>query len=47
MSVSLISLRGSEAEDVGGSWSWVRGVVLESDGGRLSQIVVRMKANED
>ena len=34
-------------EDVGGSWSWVRGVILESDGGRLSQIIVRTKANED
>ena len=34
-------------KDVGGSWSWVRGVVLESDGGRLSRIIVRMKANED
>ena len=47
MSVSLIYLRGSGAEDVGGSWSWVRGVILESDRGRLSQIIVRMKANED
>ena len=34
-------------EDVGGGWSWVGGVVLELDGGRLSQIVVRTKANED
>ena len=25
------------AEDVRGGWSWVGGVVLESDGGRLSQ----------
>ena len=33
-------------EGVGGSWSLVRGVILELDGGRLSQIVVRMKANE-
>ena len=47
MSVSLIYLRGSGVEDVRDSWSWVRGVVLELDGGRLSQIVVRMKANED
>ena len=47
MSVSLIYLRGSGAEDVGGSWSWVRGVILESDGGRLSWIIVRMKASED
>ena len=47
MSVSLIYLRGSEAEDVGGSRSWVGGVVLELDGGRLSRVVVRMKANED
>ena len=45
--VSLIYLRGSGVEDVRDSWSWVRGVVLELDGGRLSQIVVRMKANED
>ena len=47
MPVSLIYLRGLEAEDVRGSWSLVGGVVLESDGGRLSQIVVRMKANKD
>ena len=47
MSVSLIYLRGLGVEDVRGSRSWVRGVVLESDGGRLSQIIVRMKANED
>ena len=46
MSVSLIYLRGSGAEDVRGSRNWVRGVVLESDGGRLSWIVVRTKANE-
>ena len=47
MSVSLIYLRGLEAENVGGGWSWVGGVILESDGRRLSQIVVRTKANED
>ena len=47
MSVSLIHLRGLEAEDIGGSWSWVGGVVLGSDGGRLSQVIVRMKANEN
>ena len=47
MSVSLIYLRGLGAEDVGGGQSWVGGVVLESNGGRLSRIVVRMKANED
>ena len=47
MSVSLIYLRGLGVEDVGGSRSWVGGVVLELDGGRLSWIVVRMKANED
>ena len=35
----------SGAENVGGSWSWVGGVVLY--GGRLSQIIVRMKASED
>ena len=35
MSVSLIYLRGSGVEDVGGGQSWVRGVVLESDRGRL------------
>ena len=33
-------------ESVGGSQSWVGGVVLELEGGRLSWIVVRMKANE-
>ena len=37
MSVSLIYLRGSRAENVGGGQSWVGGVVLELDGGRLSQ----------
>ena len=37
MSVSLIYLRGSRMENVGGGWSWVGGVVLGSDGGRLSQ----------
>ena len=47
MSVSLIYLRELGVEDVGGSRSWVRGVILESDRGRLSWIVVRMKANED
>ena len=47
MSVSLIYLRGSGAEDVGGSQSWVGGVILELDRGRLSWIIVRMKANED
>ena len=47
MSVSLIYLRGLGAEDVRGGWSWVRGVVLELDGGRLSWVVVRMKASED
>ena len=31
----LICLRGSGAEDVGGGWSWVGGVVLELDGRRL------------
>ena len=35
--MSLIYLRGSGAENVGGGWSLVGGVVLESDGGRLSQ----------
>ena len=34
-------------EDVRGSQSWVGGVILESDGGRLSQIIVRTTANED
>ena len=47
MSVSLIYLRGSGVENVRGGWSWVRGVILESDGGRLSWIIVRTKANED
>ena len=37
MSVSLIYLGGLGAEDVGGGWSWVRGVELELDGGRLSR----------
>ena len=37
MSVSLIYLRGLRAENVRGSQSWVGGVVLESDGGRLSR----------
>ena len=41
--LSLIYLRGLGAEDVRGSRSWVRGVILESDGGRLSWIVVRTK----
>ena len=45
--MSLIYLRGLGAEDVGGSQSWVRGVILELDRGRLSQIIVRTKANED
>ena len=36
MSVPLIYLRGSGAENVGGGWSWVGGVVLELDRGRLS-----------
>ena len=45
--MSLIYLRGLEAEDVGGSWSWVGGVILESDERRPSWIVVRTKANED
>ena len=35
MSVSLICLGGSGVEDVGGGWSWVGGVVLESDRRRL------------
>ena len=35
--MSLIYLRGLGAENVGGGWSWVGGVILESDGGRLSQ----------
>ena len=36
MSVSLIYLRGSRTENVGGGQSWVRGVILELDEGRLS-----------
>ena len=36
MSVSLIYLRELGVENVGGSWSWVGGVILELDGGRLS-----------
>ena len=47
MSVYLIYLRGSGVEDVGGGQSWVGGVVLELDRGRLSWIIVRTKANED
>ena len=37
MSVSLIYLRGSRTENVGGGQSQVRGVVLELDEERLSQ----------
>ena len=33
--MSLICFGGSGVEDVGDGWSWVRGVVLESDGRRL------------
>ena len=46
MSVSLICFGGSGTGDVGGGRSWVRGVMLVSDRGRLSRIVVRTKANE-
>ena len=46
MSVSLIYLRGLGVEDIRGSWSWVGGVILELDGGRLSWIIARTKANE-
>ena len=35
MSVSLIYFRGLGVENVGGSRSLVRGVMLELDGGRL------------
>ena len=35
-SVSLIYLRGLRAENVRGGRGWVRGVILESEGGRLS-----------
>ena len=45
--LNLIYFRGSEMECVGGGRSLVRGVILELGGGRLSQIVVRMKAKED
>ena len=45
--MSLICLRGSGVEDVGVGWSWVGGVILESDERRPSRIVVRTKANED
>ena len=34
--MSLIYLRGSGVENVGGGWSWVGGVELELDGGGLS-----------
>ena len=37
MSVSLIYLGGLGVENVGGGWSWVGGVILELDEGRLSQ----------
>ena len=33
-------------ECVGGGQSWVGGVILESNGGRPSQVIVRTKANE-
>ena len=33
--MSLICLRGSGAEDVGGGRGWVGGVILELDGRRL------------
>ena len=46
-SVSLIYLRGSRMENVGGGQSWVRGIILESDEGRLSGVIVRTKANEN
>ena len=36
MSVSLIYFRGSGVENVGGGQSWVGGVILELEGGRLS-----------
>ena len=45
--MSLSYLRGLGVEDVRGGQSWVGGVILESNGGRLSQVIVRMKANED
>ena len=38
LNVCVPNLRGSRAENVRGGWSWVRGVALESDGGRLSQV---------
>ena len=37
MPMSLIYLRGLGVENAGGGWSWVRGVVRESDGGGLSR----------
>ena len=49
----MTSLRNSHATSfavtciiVDTGWSWAGGVVLESDRGRLSWIVVRTKANE-
>ena len=46
--MSLICLGGSErTEVVRGGRSWVRGVVLESDGRGLRSVIVRMKASED
>ena len=35
--MSLIYLRGLGAENVRGGQSWVGGIILELDGGRLSQ----------
>ena len=35
--MSLIYLGGSGAENVEGGWSLVRGIILESDRGRLGQ----------
>ena len=36
LNVCVLNLfQGVRAEDIGGGWSWVRGVVLESDGRRL------------
>ena len=36
LNVCVLNLsRRVGVEDVGGSWSWVRGIILESDGRRL------------
>ena len=38
LNVCVPNLRGLRAENIRGGRSWVRGVALESDGGRLSWV---------